>query len=73
MSFPITMNTNGFIAPAGVTPLPINTNGHLCFAVSTGDPGGLAHDPNRHRILEDDKIILKLIMEFMEKITNVIS
>jgi len=73
MSFPITMNTTGLIAPAGVTPLPINTNGHLCIAVSTGDPSGATYDPHRQHILKDDKIIMKIIMEFMERVARVIS
>jgi hypothetical protein len=70
MSFPITMNTNGLIAPAGVTPLPINTNGHLCVAVSTSDPDFIPHDPLRQHILRDDKIIMKVIMDFMKRITD---
>jgi len=76
MSFPITMNTNGLIAPLGVTPLPINTNGHLCFsvaAVDPSDPAGARGDPYMQQILDDDKIILELIMKFMEKIIRVIS
>lgn len=71
MSFPITMNTNGLIAPAGIIPLPINTNGHLCIRIDYGSRG--IDEPHRQRILEDDKIILRLIMKFMEKISHVVS
>jgi len=111
MSFPVTMSTNGLIAPAGVTPLPINTNGHLCIKVVVEDPepacplimntnglmtlfgisplmintnghlcgfpsddvadgGGRMSDLHRQRILEDDKIILKVIKNFMESIAT---
>ena len=70
MSIPITMNTNGLIAPAGVTPLPINTNGHLCFAVSATDTDFIPHDPLKQQILSDDKIIMKVIMDFMKRVID---
>jgi len=70
MSTPLTMNTNGLMAPGGITPLPINTNGHLCILISLADAGA-APEPYRERILDDDKIIMNVIIEFMKRITNV--
>jgi len=62
------MNTNGLIAPAGVKPLPINTNGHLCILLGFGDAAVGEH--NRQRILDDDKIIFEIMKSFMEQICH---
>ena len=75
MSIPLVMNTKGLIAPAGVVVLPINTNGHLCYSIivppdPVADGGGRMNELHRQRILEDDKIVLNVIKNFMESITT---